>query len=248
VISGRLVALHRWPVKSLGGESLAAAWLDADGVVGDRAHALLDVHGARPSHLDRPLLTARASKRMLAWSAAYRDAPDDALRAGADARPVLTGPDGVALHWDDPALPGRLSEDLGRVVELERDPTGAMHDLPRSVLVTTEASRQAAEVALGRPLDLRRFRPNLHLDVAAEPFAEAGWEGATLVVGDVELELLHPCERCAIPTREPGSGTPWPGLARWLVQSTENRFGVNARVIRGGRVAVGDPAVVRSRA
>lgn len=245
MITGRVGALYRWPVKSLGGERLQAAWLDPDGVVGDRAHALLDVHGSAPAHLDRPILTARVSKRMLAWTAAYAAAPDDALRDARDARPVLTTPDGAVLPWDDPALPGALAEDLGRHVELERDPTGGLHDLPRSVLVTTEATRQAAEAALGRPLDLRRFRSNIHLDVPAEPLSEALWEGGTMLVGDVELRLLHPCERCAIPTREPGTGATWPELARWLVRSTENRFGINARVIRGGRVAVGDAVVVR---
>ncbi len=243
-VDGTVRALFRWPVKSIGGEPLTAARLDGSGVVGDRAHALLDLHGATPAHLDRPLLTARASKRMLAWSAAYPDAPDDALCDAADVLPVLTAPDGAAWRWDDARLPERLAEDLGRSVTLERDPTGAMQDLPRSVLLTTEATRQAAETALGRPLDLRRFRPNLHLELAAEPFAEAGWEGGTMVIGDVRLELLHPCERCAIPTREPGTGAAWPELARWLVRSTENRFGLNARVVRGGRVAVGDAVVV----
>lgn len=245
MIVGRVHALYRWPVKSMGGEPLRAAWLDADGVVGDRAHALLDVHGARPAHLDRPLLTARASKRILAWSAAYPDAPDDALRVLDGVRPVLTMPGGETVGWEDPTLPDRLGDDLGRVVTLERDPTGGMHDLPRSVLLTTEASLRSAQARLGRPLDLRRFRPNVHLDVPAEPFAEALWSGGTMVMGDVELELLHPCERCAIPTREPGSGASWPGLARWLVRETENRFGLNARVARAGRVAVGDPVVVR---
>jgi uncharacterized protein YcbX len=64
-----------------------------------------------------------------------------------------------------------------------RDPAG-QQDLERSVLVTTEASRRALEAALGRPVDLRRFRTNLHLELDAPAFAEERWQGGRLQVGD----------------------------------------------------------------
>ena len=48
----------------------------------------------------------------------------------------------------------------------------------RSLLVTTEATLQALGDELHGPVDLRRFRPNLHLDLDAEGWAELAWEGA----------------------------------------------------------------------
>jgi uncharacterized protein YcbX len=55
---------------------------------------------------------------------------------------------------------------------------GGQQDLRASVLVTTEASRRAVAEALGRPVELRRFRANLHLDLDAPAFAEERWEAA----------------------------------------------------------------------
>lgn len=238
---GVLVGLARWPVKSLGGEALEAARLDGRGLGGDRAYALLDQREGREGRR----LTVRQAPRMLAWSAAYPDAPGDLLDPAAPPPPSLRAPDGAVWEWDDPGLAEALAADLDLPLRLHRDPAG-QQDLERSVLVTTEASRGAAEAALGRPLDLRRFRPNLHLDLDAPAFAEERWEGGRLQVGEVTLALLHPCVRCVIPTRDPGGPGRWPELLRWLHRQRDALFGVNARVVAGGRVALGDRVTVTS--
>ena len=72
-------------------------------------------------------------------------------------------------------------------------------------------------------------------------WSELGWEGGELTfAGGVRLKLLHPCERCAIPTRHPDTQVKWPGLLRHLNAEHEQVFGINARVVTGGRVAVGE--------
>ena len=92
---------------------------------------------------------------------------------------------------------------------------------------------------------LRRFRTNLHLDLDAPAFAEERWQGGRLHVGPVTLDLLHPCARCAIPTRDPdGVDSRWPALLRHLHRARAGLFGVNARVVVPGRVALGDRATV----
>ena len=133
--------------------------------------------------------------------------------------------------------------DLGMAVRRHRDLDG-QHDLQGSVLVTTEASRLAVEAALGRPLELRRFRTNLHLDLDAPAFAEERWQGRRLQVGQVTLDLLHPCARCVIPTRDPDGDGRWPALLRHLHRARAGLFGINARVAVPGRVALGDRAAV----
>jgi uncharacterized protein len=239
VADGVLVDLARWPVKSLGGEPLAAARLGWRGLGGDRAHALLDRRAGREGRW----LTVRQAPRMLAWSAAYPDAPDDRLDPGRPPPPTLRAPDGTVWAWDDPGLEDALAAHLGLPVGRHRDLAG-QQDLQSSVLVTTEASRRAVADALGRPVELRRFRTNLHLDLDAAPFAEEGWEGGRLQVGEVTLALAHPCARCVIPTRDPDDLSRWPELLRWLHRSRRSLFGVNARVVTGGRVRVGDRATV----
>jgi MOSC domain-containing protein len=239
VAEGVLADLARWPVKSLGGERLAAARLDWRGLAGDRAHALLDRREGREGRW----LTIRQAPRLLAWSAAYREAPDDRLDPADPPPPTLRAPDGTVWPWHDPGLDRALAADLGMAVRRHRD-LGGQQDLQASVLVTTEASRRAVAEALGRPVELRRFRTNLHLELDTPAFAEEGWEGGRLQVGEVTLALAHPCARCVIPTRDPDDLSRWPELLRWLHRRRGGLFGVNARVVAGGRVRVGDRAAV----
>jgi hypothetical protein len=180
---------------------------------------------------------------MLAWSAAYPDAPDDRLDPADPPPPTVTAPDGTRWAWDDPGLGRALADDLGLPVGHHRD-LGGQQDLRASVLVTTEASRRAVSEALGGPVELRRFRTNLHLDPDAPAFAEERWEGGRLEVGEVTLALGNPCIRCVIPTRHPDDLSRWPELLRWLHRRRGALFGVNARVATAGRVRVGDRATV----
>jgi uncharacterized protein len=236
--AGTVVSMHRWPVKSMAGEAVDALRVDSRGAGGDRAQALFDVFGR-----ERRRLTVRQLPRMLSWAAAYPQAPGADLDPDAPPMPVLTAPDGRRFSWDDPALARALSDDLGRDVTLERD-LALMPDLPDSLLVTVEASRAALEAELGRPLDLRRFRPNLHLRLDAPAFAEEAWTGRRVLVGEAELELLHPCERCVIPTRDPDTREKWPQLLRHLAREHGTLFGINARALRPATVRVGDAVVV----
>jgi uncharacterized protein YcbX len=165
--------------------------------------------------------------------------------AGEDADPAqpplatLTAPDGRAFAWDDPQLPGALAADLGREVVLRRDPAG-QQDLADSLLLTTEATLRAVEAELAEPLDLRRFRTNAHLVLDAPPFAEEAWEGATVTVGGARLQLLHPCVRCVIPTRDPDTQERWPRLLRHLAREHGTMFGINARPLHPATIRVGD--------
>jgi uncharacterized protein YcbX len=238
-----LADLARWPVKSMGGEALAAARLDWRGVGGDRAHALLDRRAGREGRW----LTVRQAPRLLAWSAAYPDAPDDRLDPADPPPPRLRAPYGTAWGWGDPGLDEALAADLGLAVRRHRD-LGGQQDLQASVLVTTEASRRVVAEALGRPLDLRRFRTNLHLELDAPAFAEERWEGGRLRVGEVTLALAHPCARCVIPTRDPDDLSRWPELLRWLHRRRGALFGINATVLAAGRVRVGDQVTVEEPA
>jgi hypothetical protein len=234
-VTGHVASLHRWPVKSMGGQQVPFLDVDARGAAGDRAHALFDEHRGAPRRL-----TARQAPRLLLWHAAYGDAEvvlDD------PAAPMLTAPGGAALRWDDPALPAALEADLGRPVALRRD-AGLMQDLERSLLVTVGTSHRTAEAALG-PLDARRWRTNLHVELDAPAFAENAWEGAELAVGGAVLELLHPCVRCVIPTRDPDTAERRGEILRWLAAEHGTIFGINARATGPARIAEGDPVELR---
>ena len=101
----------------------------------------------------------------------------------------------------------------------------------------TRPAARALDAELGTEIDLRRFRTNLHLALDAPAWAEQEWDGATLrFAGGVVLRLLHPCQRCAIPTRDPETQEKWPELLRHLDARHARLFGINARVVRSGRI------------
>jgi MOSC domain-containing protein len=234
--TGRVTELHRWPVKSMAGQPVDALNIDERGAAGDRAHALFDEFKGAPRRL-----TVRQVPRMLLWRAGYDGAdvtPQDVPF------PELTAPDGRTFDWRDPQLPQALEDDLGRPVALRRD-LGLMQDLDHSLLVTTQATLDAVAAALDTEIDLRRFRTNVHVVLDAEPYAEEEWEGRELTIGDAAFRLLHPCERCVIPTRDPDSAQKWPELLRWLTRERRMLFGMNARPLRPARIAIGDPVSLR---
>lgn len=234
---GRVTQLNRWPVKSMAGQPVDALRLDERGAAGDRAHALFDEFKGAPRRL-----TVRQVPRMLLWHAGYDGAdvsPDDVPF------PELTAPDGRTYDWRDAELPAALESDLGRPVSLRRD-LGLMQDLGHSLLVTTQATLEAVGEALGAELDLRRFRTNVHVVLDDAPaYAEENWEGRELTVGEATFRLLHPCERCVIPTRDPDTAQKFPELLRWLTRERRMLFGMNARPLHAARIAVGDPVSVR---
>jgi uncharacterized protein YcbX len=233
--SGRVTELHRWPVKSMAGQPVDALRVDERGAAGDRAHALFDQHKGSPRRL-----TARQAPRMLLWHAAY----DGEIDPTGVPEPTLTAPDGRAFAWDDPELPGALEDDLARSVALRRD-EGLMQDLGHTLLVTTQATLDAVGEQLGTRLDLRRFRTNAHVVLDDAPaYAEEGWEGRELTIGEAAFRILHPCERCVIPTRDPDNAEKWAELLRWLTRERRGLFGINVRPLAPARIAVGDPVSV----
>ena len=237
--SGTVAQLWRWPVKSMAGERVRAMRVDGRGAGGDRTHAVIHAHKG-----ERKPLTAREAPRLLAWRARYPFTADGSLDPARPPFAHVTAPDGRSYRWGDPRLRHALAADLGREVELRRDLAG-IQDAPRTLLITTEATLQALGAELHGPIDLRRFRPNLHLDLDAPGWAELGWEGHELAfAGGVRLRLLHPCERCAIPTRHPETQVKWPYLLRHLAATHDQCFGINARVLTSGRIEAGETVQV----
>jgi uncharacterized protein YcbX len=213
LFSGTVEELWRYPVKSMRGERVDALRMDGRGAGGDRTYAVWK--GDRQ-------LTARETPRLLTFAATYDGADVDPAEPP-EAR--ITSPDGLRVA------------DIG---ELRRDVRG-QQDLADSLLLTTDASLRALAGELPEPIDLRRFRTNLHLALDAEPWAELGWEGGRVAFeGGVVLSLLHPCERCVIPTRNPETGAKWPGLLRHLAREHGTQFGINARVQVPGQVVAGE--------
>ncbi|GAA5081074.1 hypothetical protein HNP84_001932 [Thermocatellispora tengchongensis] len=238
MLSGTVTALYRWPVKSLRGEALTSARLDERGLAGDRAYTLIDQRPQRAG----TRLTVRQVPGMLAWEAAYPATCDGSPEPAGE--PVLYSPTGAAYAWNDPELPAALAESYG--IPLELRAAAGQQDRGPTVLVTFEASRRALSEELGAEVDVRRFRPNVHLDTGLPAFAEEAYgEGFSLTIGETTLEIIGPdsgpCIRCAVPSWDVHGRERWPELQKHLIVTHENKFGLIMRVTRAGTVAIGDP-------
>jgi uncharacterized protein YcbX len=102
--TGTVRSLHRWPVKSLGGEEVDALRIDRRGAGGDRAQAILGTFGGA----QRPL-TVRQAPRMLGWTAAYPHAPGAALDPDAPRSPRSPRPTGASTAGTTPRCPARCA-------------------------------------------------------------------------------------------------------------------------------------------
>jgi uncharacterized protein YcbX len=99
------------------------------------------------------------------------------------------------------------------------------------------------------PVEITRFRPNLVVD-GAPPWAEDGWLGRRLQVGEVVFRAVKPCDRCVLTTIDPETGEKGRQPLRTLGQHRRFPegllFGTNLIPDQLGTIQVGDPVNVLS--
>jgi uncharacterized protein YcbX len=218
-----VIALRRYPVKSMGGEALDAAEVDARGLVGDRWHAVEDDDGRFASGKD-----SRRFRR--------RD-PVFGYSAGTDAdgQVVVTRGD---EHWlaGDPRLDQRLTEEMGAAVRVRPEADVPHQDMGAVSIVGTATLAWCAERWGGSP-DPRRLRVNVLVETD-EPFVEEAW--TDIEIGSTRLRVATRVPRCRmIDIRQDGTD---PG-ERWLRSLARERdlfLAVYADVTRPGRISLGD--------
>lgn len=230
---GTVVAIRRYPVKSMQAESLDAAELHWTGLYGDRQYAFCRTSDTS----DFPWLTGRTVPELVLHSARYFDALDPAR-----ARVHVVTPDGTGHDIADPALAAKLAEAAGTPVRLLRLGRGAFDAMPVSVIATTTGS--AINRAHGAPVGLARFRANLVICPDDPAVSEREWLGHTLTFGDGDdppgLRLDWPIPRCAMVAIDPDTATRDPGVLRTVVQRFGNEAGAYCAVHAPGVIRVGD--------
>jgi MOSC domain-containing protein len=227
-VLGTVRSLHRYPVKSLAGESLRRVGVEERGVVGDRLWAVLD-HDGR-------LGSGKSSRRFRRMDGLLR------LTATLDGEvPVVGFPDGRRLAADGLAATEAMSAYVGRPVSLGRERDVPHHDEGPVHLVTTSSLAAACD-ALGGDVPAARMRPNLVLDTGPEAaLLEDAWAGRRLAIGgEVVLDVRDRMARCVMVGLGQVDLPREPRLLGTLAALNETCLGVVLDVVVGGTVSVGD--------
>jgi uncharacterized protein YcbX len=136
------------------------------------------------------------------------------------------------------------ADDASGTITWQGRPGGFVDSSPIHLLTT--ASLRA--VRTQRPdLDwqIRRFRPNLLIDVPGDERVEDAWIGRRCSVGSVEIEIVKACGRCVMTTRvQPGGIERQLGVLTHLSQVADGNFGVLGRVVRPGVIGLHAPVTV----
>ena len=266
--AGSVVALWRYPVKSMMGEELNAADITERGVVGDRRFAVVDASTGKVAGAKNP----RKWGNFFDFRAAYVEPPKSGSKLPAVR---LTLPDGTVVTSERPDLPQVLSRALGREVafaeaqhngessevqaeeywpDLEgldfRDtvtdfelPTGTFFDLAVVHLLTTATLDRLRALYPDGRFEVRRFRPNIVVATGPDHqgFAENDWIDHTVAIGDeVRLRITGPCPRCVMTTLQQGDLPKDAGILRAAAQNNNANVGVYAEVIASGTIRRGD--------
>lgn len=228
--SASVVELRRYPVKSLGGESLRAVDVDERGVVGDRLWAVTDPDGKLGS--SKSTGRFRRMDGLLRLTASYDRHPE----------PTIGFPDGRRVAASDVSVDGALSEHVGRAVELRREASTSHFDDGPLHLVTT-ATLAALSDAHGAEVSAARLRANLLVDVGeAEPYVEERWIGRSFVIGgDLVVRIRDRMPRCVMVDQPQDALSAAPGLLATIGRVNGTCAGVVADVVRPGRAHLDDP-------
>lgn len=276
-VVGKLGGIMRFPIKSLLGETLDECMVSERGLDGDRALALVDtatgkIASAKQPNLWRDMLKlvartdpASSQPRIIVSDAegGQRDhlAVDfDAWVSGVLGRSVKlteTKPIGIELNRarPDEVLDRGMHEPVTQDVLAigAAAPGGGFFDFAPVHLVTTASLAALSSAAPDATISVERYRPNLVIETAASTaFVETQWIGRRIRIGQfVELEIIAPTPRCAVPMLSHGVLPASPSAVRTVNELNRVEFpllgpgrfpclGVYATVLSSGHLQRGD--------
>jgi uncharacterized protein YcbX len=156
-----------------------------------------------------------------------------AALADADGMPLVEG-----ARWDSGEAAAAVRRAAGGDAILKPSTSKRFDETP--LLVATDGGIEA----LG--IDARRLRPNIVV-AGVEGLGERDWVGRRLRAGEVEIDVLHACERCVVTTFDPDTIEQDPGVLRMINEDFGGLAALNCNIARPGRIAVGDPVELIER-
>jgi uncharacterized protein YcbX len=239
----KVTALWRHPIKSHGREALTRVTLNEGqsmpydrlwGVAHDAAKADSSEwvacqnfsRGAKSPSL--MAITATLDEETETLTLRHPDQPDLTVQPDVDPEALL--------EWVSPlanssrAMPARILRLDGR----------SFTDTPfPSISLCNRATHAAVEALAGAPLQTDRWRGNIWFD-GAPAWSEFDWIGREAKLGTVRLKIEERITRCLATTVNTDTGVRDVDTLKALNTLGHQDFGIYARVIETGQVAVGD--------
>ncbi|MGA9363366.1 MAG: MOSC domain-containing protein [Bacteroidota bacterium] len=253
---GSIESLWRYPVKSMSGEQRNKIFLGFAGVYGDRCYAFRNSAARKGA----PYLTASTQQHMLRYRPQFRyperagEPPNLAeamsiepgiTYANGDSSDLIVDvitPSGTIVPIDDPRLVQMLQEGIGaqNLLTLVRSDRALTDCRPVSLISMQTVMHLEAELNI--PLDKRRFRANIYMNLSAgSGFGEDGFVGCKLRIGSqAVVAVLERDPRCSVMSLDPDTGEHNPDILRKVVKSHDNLAGVYCAVLVEGSIADGD--------
>jgi len=237
---GRVEAIFRYPVKSMGGERLEAADLGWHGLEGDRRLAFRRIH-------DRggfPWLTAGKLPDLLRFAPLRREDG-----AQGDVPTHVRTPDGEELPVFGEDLAAEIGRRYGAPVQMMQLKHGIFDEACISV-IASDTVREIGRLA-GLSLDVRRFRPNVVVRLMRPvPFQEDEWLGGVLSFGEGDdapaITVTTHDVRCSMVNLDPDSASSAPEVLKAVVRANQNNAGIYGAVARIGRLAAGQTVILHT--
>jgi uncharacterized protein YcbX len=238
------------------GERLDEAFAGFSGIYGDRIYAFLS--STAPASF--PFFTGREQEQMLLYRPRFRQTGSmrqplnlteaESLGSGvtsiyatpADQALDIETPGGKTYSIDDPALIERLRDGLGERHELTlRHSDRALTDCRPVSMFGVWSARQLSD-EVGVPVDQRRFRANIYIDLASQKgFGEDELVGKTVRIGNkTVVAILQRDGRCKMITLDPDTAEQNPGVMRCVKERHEGMAGVYGAVLVEGTIRPGD--------
>lgn len=243
----QLVTIHGFPLKGFVGEVLSRVELTPGlGLPDDRGWAILN--GSEVVRADTPWHKCAAFVRMTREPSIclFR------LTRANNNELTLHHPNGEQLKLNSQSVDNEmLSRWFGYPqmgLKSLNSGSGYWDHCDAKVSIINLTTVKAISQAAGIDIDPTRFRGNLLIETE-EPWQELALAGQTITVGETQLEVLRPIDRCKGTSIDLDSGQQDVNMP-YLLSSVFGHIycGVYARVIKGGLVVPGDDIQVVDQA
>lgn len=266
-----LKSIFTYPIKSCGSLSHTQIDLDTYGLVWDRRWMIVDPDGifitqreksalavVQPSFAGDCLYLTAPGMGMIDVPLEQRPRPTRKVQVWRDVCDACDEGDDIAgwlteyLHTEVRLV--RMSSNYDRPVDANfaRRPAQASFSDAFPVLIVSQASLDDLNQHLvergSDPIPMTRFRPNFVV-TDCDAFAEDTWD--IVQIGNVTLDVVKPCARCATTTVDQATGTipdhtePLATLNAFRKQGSKVMFAQNAIHHAPGTVTIGDSVIIR---